>query len=259
MENKEKSKLSIEELLEKKLYQQREYSVYHLEYEKEMNFYKAVQKGDIELVKKLLLPLKNEKFGRLSKNMVQNLKYHVVILIAMLTRFCIEAGMNPESAYTLSDIYICQMDDFSTEDEIIDFHRKIIFDYTNRMAKMDKTFGLSKKVIKTMDYIYDNIQSKIRISDIAKKIDINPTYLCEIFKKETGFSINQFIKKKKIETAEKLLVYENFSVAELADILGFASSSHFIEVFKSETGFTPCSYKEKEWGKNSVGKFAPLS
>ena len=38
MENQGKTKLSIEELLEKKLYQQREYSVYHLEYEKEMNF-----------------------------------------------------------------------------------------------------------------------------------------------------------------------------------------------------------------------------
>jgi tRNA-specific 2-thiouridylase len=40
------------------------------------------------------------------------------------------------------------------------------------MAKIDKTLCFSKKVIKTMDYIYDNIQSKIRISELAKKIDI---------------------------------------------------------------------------------------
>ena len=244
MELKDK-KRTIEELLAKQLFFQREYSIYHLEYEKEMNFYKAVQKGDIELVKKLMLPLKNEKLGSLSKNSLQNLKYHLVVLISMLTRFSIEGGMNPESAYTLSDIYIQQVDLLSSEEETEKIHEKIIFDYTNRMAKIDKTLGLSKKVIKAMDYIYDNIQSKIRISDIAKKIDINPNYLCELFKKETGISINNFVKKKKIQAAEKLLIYEDFSVAELADIFGFASSSHFIETFKAETGLTPKAYKEK--------------
>lgn len=244
MELKDK-KRTIEELLTKQLFFQREYSIYHLEYEKEMNFYKAVQKGDVELVKKLMLPLKNEKLGSLSKNSLQNLKYHLVVLISMLTRFAIEGGMNPESAYTLSDIYIQQVDLLSSEEETEKIHEKIIFDYTNRMAKIDKTLGLSKKVIKAMDYIYDNIQSKIRVSDIAKKIDINPNYLCELFKKETGISINNFIKKKKIQAAEKLLIYEDFSVAELADIFGFASSSHFIETFKAETGLTPKTYKEK--------------
>ena len=244
MELKDK-KRTIEELLTKQLFFQREYSIYHLEYEKEMNFYKAVQKGDIELVKKLMLPLKNEKLGSLSKNSLQNLKYHLVVLISMLTRFAIEGGMNPESAYTLSDIYIQQVDQLSSEEETEKIHEKIIFDYTNRMAKIHKTLGLSKKVIKAMDYIYDNIQSKIRISDIAKKIDINPNYLCELFKKETGISVNSFVKKKKIQAAEKLLIYEDFSVAELADIFGFASSSHFIETFKAETGLTPKAYKEK--------------
>ena len=244
MELKDK-KRTIEELLTKQLFFQREYSIYHLEYEKEMSFYKAVQKGDVELVKKLMLPLKNEKLGSLSKNSLQNLKYHLVVLISMLTRFAIEGGMNPESAYTLSDIYIQQVDLLSSEEETEKIHEKIIFDYTNRMAKIHKTLGLSKKVIKAMDYIYDNIQSKIRISDIAKKIDINPNYLCELFKKETGISINNFIKKKKIQAAEKLLIYEDFSVAELADIFGFASSSHFIETFKAETGLTPKAYKEK--------------
>ena len=244
MELKDK-KRTIEELLTKQLFFQREYSIYHLEYEKEMNFYKAVQKGDVELVKKLMLPLKNEKLGSLSKNSLQNLKYHLVVLISMLTRFAIEGGMNPESAYTLSDIYIQQVDLLSSEEETEKIHEKIIFDYTNRMAKIHKTLGLSKKVIKAMDYIYDNIQSKIRISDIAKKIDINPNYLCELFKKETGISINNFVKKKKIQAAEKLLIYEDFSVAELADIFGFASSSHFIETFKAETGLTPKAYKEK--------------
>ena len=102
---KDKSMLKIDEKLNKNLLFQREYSVYHLEYEKEMAFYKAVQNGDFDLVKKIMLPLKDSKLGKLSQNKIKNLKYHLIISIAFITRFCIEGGMNPETAYTLSDIY----------------------------------------------------------------------------------------------------------------------------------------------------------
>lgn len=239
------SRKNIDELLALQLFQQREYSIYHLEYEKEMIFYKTVQKGDIEKIRKLILPLQDEKLGKLSKNSLQNLKYHLVIMIAMITRFCIEGGMNPESAYTLSDIYIQQVDEITNKNELNFIHEKIILDYTKKMAEIDQSHGLSKKIVKTIDYIYDNIQSKISLSDIATGIDINSNYLCELFKKETGLTINNFIKKKKIEAAEKLLMYENISVSELADIFGFASASHFIGTFKKEKGFTPMEYKKR--------------
>ena len=143
IQNKKKT---IEELLAKQLFFQREYSIYHLEYEQEMKFYKAVQKGDVELVQKLMLPLKNEKLGYLSKNSLQNLKYHLVVLISMLTRFSIEGGMNPESAYTLSDIYIQQVDQLSSEEATEAIHKKIIFDSQNVWQKLHKKQDYRKKL-----------------------------------------------------------------------------------------------------------------
>ena len=106
--NDELARIKSEPALSQELFRRREYSIYHLEYDKELAFYDAVKKGDFDLVKRLMLPLRNEKLGKLSENPLRNLKYHLVITVAMITRFCIEGGLPPDPAYTLSDFYIRQ-------------------------------------------------------------------------------------------------------------------------------------------------------
>ena len=134
MENKNNK----EQILSYKLFLQQEYANFHLPYDKEMHFYNAVRNGDFEGVKKTMKPLTSTELGKLSKNPLRNIKYHLIITIAMITRFCIEGGMQPESAYTLSDIYIQQLDTCSEIDEIITLHREVIFDFTERMGKIKK-------------------------------------------------------------------------------------------------------------------------
>ena len=80
----------------------------------EYSFYNAVRAGDMEAVNKnceedSFLHLKGT--GILSKNPLTNLKYHFVVTTAMLTRYCIDGGLEPEQAYRLSDFYILKMPD----------------------------------------------------------------------------------------------------------------------------------------------------
>ena len=83
----------------------------------EYSFYNAVRAGDMEAVNKnceedSFLHLKGT--GILSKNPLTNLKYHFVVTTAMLTRYCIDGGLEPEQAYRLSDFYILKMDSCTT-------------------------------------------------------------------------------------------------------------------------------------------------
>ena len=236
-----------EQTLNYKLFLQREYSIYHLPYEKEMEFYTAVKKGDIDQIKEKMLPLRSELLGRLSSNNMRNLKYHLVITIAMITRFCIEGGMPPETAYTLSDIYIQKVDGCDSEEEINRIHRNITFDFAHKMQALNKKHILSKAVVKTMDYIYDHLHEKIYLEDCAAQTGLNKTYLCSLFKSETGITINSFITRKKIEAAEKMLVSTSFSVWEISNYLAFSSHSYFISVFRKQTGKTPREYRSKKF------------
>lgn len=128
-----KEQHTTEKVLSHKLFLQREYNYSHLSYEKELNFYNAVKSGDTELLKEIMLPLKDAQLGTLSPNPVRNIKYHLIVTIALITRFCMEGGLAPETAYTLSDLYIQQVDSCQTEEEVSILHRKIVFEYANRM------------------------------------------------------------------------------------------------------------------------------
>lgn len=218
-----------------------------LAYERELEFYNAVKQGDLKKLKKLMVPLEDERLGILSKNPLRNLKYHLITTIALITHFCIEGGLPLNIAYSLSDSYIQQID-LATDKEMISFlHRDLIYDYASKMKDLRSTPGISQAIKRTIDYIVDNIQKRITLDKISKAVGINRTYLCELFKKETGVSIQRYITKLKIEAAVNMLAYEDFSVLEISDYFSFSSSSHFCSVFKKETGLSPNAYRRANY------------
>jgi nitrogen regulatory protein PII len=128
--------MKSEKILSHKLFLQRENAIQHQGYEIELVFYEAVKNGDFEALKKVMQPLQSDKLGILSKNPIRNLKYHLIITIALITRFCIEGGLPHETAYTLSDIYIQQLDVCNDVESIVLLHREVTYDFTNRMKEL---------------------------------------------------------------------------------------------------------------------------
>jgi len=113
------------------LFNQRENGIFHSPYEKELNFYAAVQSGNLEAVYQYMTPLTSEGLGELSSHPIRNLQYHLVITIALLTRFCLEGGLNQETAYSLSDLFIQRVDTCTSIKEVTELHPKVVFEYTN--------------------------------------------------------------------------------------------------------------------------------
>ena len=112
-------------------------SVSHRPIEEEYQFYDAVKNGDMIFVRKNVEDKKftnPEGMGILSKNEVRNLRYHFVITTAMITRYCVDGGMELEKAYQLSDYYISQMDESNTIEEIALLHEKMVYDFTGKMS-----------------------------------------------------------------------------------------------------------------------------
>lgn len=238
---------SKETILSHKLFLAQEESYYHFPYDSEMDFYEAVKNGDKERVLQVMNPLNTEGMGKLSNNPIRNMKYHLIITIALITRFCIEGGMPSETAYTLSDIYIQQLDTLAEEESIVKLHAEFINDYTDRMHKIKTRIGISKTVIRATDYIYNHLNEKIMLDDLADYLKINKSYLCELFKKETGFTINTYITKLKVEAAQRMLEDSNYEASDISNYFAFSSHSHFIAIFKKYTGMTPNEYRNKKY------------
>ena len=236
------------------IYQQflnREYTNKHLPYEREMEFYRCVQAGDLKRVHTLMKPLAGDGFGTLSKDSIRNLKYHLIITIAMISRFCIEGGMEKETAYNLSDIFINRTDLCNSEKEIKALHREIILYYTRKMKQLKQQHLYSKPVIRSLDYIYDHLHERITLTGIAAHLSLTPQYFSRLFRKETGVTLSEYMMRKRIEAAQNMLKYSNYSAVEISNYLNFSSHSHFVHKFHQYSGTTPKAYQDMYSSKKS--------
>lgn len=234
--------------LNRRLFQQREEGIPHAPIQMEMNFYELVSRGEMEKLQRLL---KESPFdegagkGILSKNPTRNILYHFIVATAMITRFCIEGGMEPEIAYSLSDMYIQRADELNSKKELIELNYDMVMDYARRMRMKKKENLYSKHVVYSVNYIQNHLHEKFSVEELAVATGLTSHYFSKLFKKETGISVSDYIRKEKLEAAKNLLKYSEYSYLEIANYLSFSSQSHFIQVFKNQTGLTPKEFRNK--------------
>ena len=191
--------MNIEQELHKHLFQQREEQTQHLEYNLEFQFYNAVASGDMETVSRYCTAEQDEtvydgtEYGRLSENRLQNARYHFVVAVALITRVCVEQGMERETAYTLSDVLIQRMDRLTTVSEISALHNAMIRDFTRRMQEVRRAHAYSIHVSKAISYISAHLHEKLTTQDIADAISLNRSYLSTLFRREIGKTLHQYL------------------------------------------------------------------
>lgn len=214
----------------------------------EYSFYNSVKAGDMAAIIK---NCENHAFtdlngvGVLSKNDLRNLKYHFVVTAALLTRYCVEGGLETEQAYRLSDFYILKMDGCSTIKQVADLHDVMVKDFTGKMMVLKKKDIISKPVIQCVDYIYTHLKDRITIQTLSEHTGLSPSYLSRVFKANQGISISDYIRELKIQSAIHLLKFSDTPVIDIANYLSFSSQSHFIQTFEKHTGLTPKKYRDR--------------
>ena len=172
----------------------------HRPLEVEYGFYNAVSSGDMEYVRKNIEQgdfINPEGMGILSHNSITNLKYHFVITVAMVTRHCVDAGMELEQAYRLSDFYILKMDALQTKESIANLHDSMVLDFTGKMLLLKKNAVISKPITQCIEYIYNHIHDRITVDDLADYTKLSQSYLSRLLKKSLVFlSVTIFVKKR---------------------------------------------------------------
>ena len=105
----------------------------------------------------------------------------------------------------------------------------IVFDKTLRTA---------------IEYITDNWDKKLSISDLAKKCCVSESTLYHLFQRELGQSPISFLNSIRINIAIEHLENSNYSIATVSRLVGFNSENHFRKVFTEYTGTTPLKYRK---------------
>ena len=244
----------MQQKLKKLLLQQKENETFHTSLETEFHFYRSIQQGDLTVLEGNVQIEPLDGMGRLSFDSMRNMKYHLIILIAMIARFCVEGGLDIETAYTMSDMYIRQTDYASSPDELTLIKKDVITNYTQTMHDLQKQNSASLPVIQAMDYIENHLTTPLTNDEIGDAIGCNSDYLSRLFKKETGLTLSKYILSQKCHTARYMLENSSASCTDIGTFLGFASCSHFISRFKQMEGMTPEEYRRSKV-RNTLSSF----
>ncbi len=112
--------------------------------------------------------------------------------------------------------------------------------------------SISKSTLHTelVYYVQKNIDKHIKLSDVTEALNISQAHLCRLVKQEFGMSFTEYVNDIKIKKAQTLLAETDYSVAEIAQGLGFEDSNYFSRLFKKLTGENARSYRKK--GQKSV-------
>ena len=185
---------------------------------------------------------------RFSDDPVTNLKLLFVTNTAFATEAAINLGLIQTEAFFISATYIRSLENAATENQVVELYADMLFAFSGKVTELNIKKGGTRAVNLAKDYIAYDLYHHIRLEDLAKKVGINSAYLCTIFKKETGMSINEYIHTLRIERATQLLRYSDHSCTWIAALLCYSSLSHFSATFKKYMHMTPNEYRQRYQG-----------
>lgn len=97
---------------------------------------------------------------------------------------------------------------------------------------------------------HSEIQPNINFSEyLADKLKYDYHYLSNLFSEVEGTTIEKYLITQKIEKVKELLMYDELSLSEIADKLGYSSVAYLSNQFKKSTGLTPKFYKSLKENK----------
>ena len=93
-------------------------------------------------------------------------------------------------------------------------------------------------------YIADHYAFDIPLSRLAGIACMSESKLKSCFKRYTGCTVTEYIQGRRMSQAEHLLIDTDFTMGQIAQMIGYSTSSRFAELFRKSTGILPIEYRK---------------
>ena len=123
--------------------------------------------------------------------------------------------------------------------------RTIMQCYTDTMAYRDRLASTSAGVVsqakRYVELHYDS--TELTVGEVARHVNMSANYFSNIFKQNTGNGFVKYLTNYRIEKAKTLLKTSNYTLAEIAERVGYSSPQYFASVFHKNVGIPPKEFK----------------
>jgi len=205
----------------------------------------CVRKGNRSEIENKLSSSELLSYTKLIFNNELSFTYMVVqFLWPQIVRAAVDGGMLDMEASGIYRGYMLKAKYASSVQSLLELHHQVFLEYASKVAIAQVDLQFSTLVRKCRHFIKEHLFEPLTVSHIAKALYISRSHLTHQYKKETGESITDLIRREKINESKQLLKHSELSLNEIGQQLGFSSQSHFTEIFRKETGTTPRRFRD---------------
>lgn len=94
-----------------------------------------------------------------------------------------------------------------------------------------------------LSYVEKHLDSELSLEKIAKELNYSKFYIARVFKEDTGLTLYQYIRSRRLNESARKLVETKRPVIEIAFLAGYGSQQAFTQAFHREYGCTPQEYR----------------
>jgi len=137
---------------------------------------------------------------------------------------------------------LCDVRRYATIERCYEALLQAVSGLCESIGKLGRHF--SRLTREAIYFIHTHYMEDLSLADIAEHVNVVPTYLSSVFKRETGQTVNHYLVGLRIGKAQELLATTNLKVAEVAQAVGIQNTRYFSTCFKKEAGESPNDYRE---------------
>lgn len=175
---------------------------------------------------------------------LRNIKNFSIITNTLLRKAAEQGGVHPIYIEQLSSIYLSRIENMIRSDNVFDLWADMIQKYCS-LVNNHNTRSYSLPIQKVITRINFDITSDLSLNTMAKVLDMNASYLSNLFKKETGYTLTNYVNKKRMEHAAFLLANTTLPISSIAQHCGILDDNYFTKLFKRRYQVTPTQFRER--------------
>ena len=204
---------------------------------------RAVTLGQPHMEKQFRSAFSENFFEMRANTPLRNAKNYAIIMNTLLRKAAETGGVHPLYLDRISSGYANKIENLSSLTENAALMSEMFREYC-RLVRKHALRKYSPVVQKTILTIDADLSVDLSPKRLAEKQSVTLGYLSAVFKKETGKTLSEYIRTRRMEYAEYLLKTTSLQVQTVALHCGIMDAQYFSKLFKAHHGKTPAEYRK---------------
>jgi AraC-like DNA-binding protein len=212
---------------------------------------RAVSLGQLHKEKQLLSAFGGSFFEKRLTDPLRNAKNYAIIMNTLLRKAAESGGVHPLYLDRISSEFAARIEQLPHLSEQAALMREMFRSYC-RLVRKHTLQKFSPVIQKTILLINSDLSANLSPALLAKKQNISAGYLSTVFRRETGKTVSEYVREKRMTHAAHLLETTNLQIQTVALHCGVMDVQYFSKLFKRYSGKTPREYRDTMTARGGI-------